>query len=179
MKKLGLILLVVIMALGALGAAYAYWSQPLYVNGNVTAGTVAAQFSGSYLIPPSDTGSTGYANAGVSLGYSSYGSGTDNVLTITIANAYPGMNVTVPFCTYNSGTLPETIGWTSQAWTGGNATLESYITVTANAPSGVIAVGGYNNTGSIVISMPGSVTDTSVMGTSCTFQVVLAANQYN
>jgi hypothetical protein len=176
MKKLGLILLVVIMALGALGAAYAYWSQPLYVNGNVTAGTVAAQFYGTGVPAPSDAATT--AKSGTSVAYSSYNGGTYNVMTITVPNAYPGMTVTVPFQVYNSGTLPEIIGWTSQAWLSGDPTLESYITVTATTPSGVILPGGYSSTyGSIVLTMPSTVTD--AMGTSCSFQVILAANQYN
>jgi predicted ribosomally synthesized peptide with SipW-like signal peptide len=176
MKKLGLIILVVVMALGALGAAYAYWSQPLYVNGSVTAGTVAAQFYGANVVV-SDAATN--ANSGTTVGYSMFKSAND-VMTITVANAYPGMIVTVPFQVKNTGTLPETISLTSQAWLSGDATFEANLVVTTTVSGAMIAVNGYSvlGTDSIVLTLPADAPN-SIMGTSCSFQVVLTANQYN
>ena len=39
MKKIGLIAIIVVLALGIIGVGYAAWSQVLNINGNVTTAT--------------------------------------------------------------------------------------------------------------------------------------------
>jgi len=169
MKKIGFIVLAAVLALGLVGAAYAYWSQSLSINGTVTAGTVAAQFVST--TTPTDP----YATAVVT--YPVQGNGY-TVMDVAVTGAYPGMNLTVPFEVENTGTLPVTVNST-QAWTGGNTTLQSDLTVTTTTPAGTLQVSGsfQTGTGNVVISMPSSVSDTSVENQTCTFTVTLSANQ--
>lgn len=53
MKKIGLICLALVVALGSLGAAYALWSETLTIGGQVEAGEVEVIFT-SEPIPPYD-----------------------------------------------------------------------------------------------------------------------------
>jgi hypothetical protein len=161
MKKLGLIILVVVMALGALGAAYAAWSQPLYVNGNVTNGTLKAEFG--YIVNPPDP------IAAIS-GVVSNAYFTGDLLTVTVANAYPGMDQYLYYQVGNIGTIPETVSVTSVT------PLPGWLGVAALAPSGSIAVGAWSGQGWIHIWANGDNT-TMPQGGTATFQVVLTANQ--
>jgi hypothetical protein len=100
MKKIGLIILVVVLALGALGIAYATWSQSLNVNADVYTGTLAATITPNgiatstptYLVVASETAS-----------------GTQLYLTVT--HAVPGAVIHVPFTITNTGTIPCNIAW--------------------------------------------------------------------
>jgi hypothetical protein len=94
MKKLGLILLVVIMALGVVGAAYAQWSHTINVNGTVNTGDIKPVFAGA---------TTNGTYNGVL--YNVYGDGT-NALTLVLNNAYPGWTGTFDFGITNQGTAP-------------------------------------------------------------------------
>jgi hypothetical protein len=162
MKKLGLIILVAVMALGALGAAYAAWSQPLYVNGNVTNGTLKADFG--YVVAPTDI-------AAVTAVVSDYHF-TGDLLTITIANAYPGMDEYVYFQVGNIGTIPETVSVTSVS------ALPVWLGVAALAPSGPIAVGAWSGVGQGWVHIWAAGDNTSMpQGGTATFQVVLTAAQ--
>jgi hypothetical protein len=163
MKKLGLIILVVIMALGALGAAYAAWSQPLYVNGNVQMGTLKAQFDQIHPNTPGDI-------ASVTTTYLTYATVND-VMVVTVGNAYPGMDEIVYYKVWNSGTIPCKVTGVS---TSGNP---SWMTVTTTVPSDTIAPSADSTTwGSVEIKVDPA-TDNSVQGLSYSFQVVLSAGQ--
>lgn len=60
MKKIGLLALVVVFALGALGVGYAHWSQTLYINTEVQTGEVCVGFTYAYSYdPPADDGTCG------------------------------------------------------------------------------------------------------------------------
>jgi hypothetical protein len=45
MRKIGLLLLVLVLAMGALGVAYAHWSGELVINGTVNTGTFGAELT--------------------------------------------------------------------------------------------------------------------------------------
>jgi hypothetical protein len=94
MKKLGLILLVVIMALGVVGAAYAQWSHTINVNGTVNTGDIKPIFVGANV--------SGTYNG---VYYNVFGSGT-NALTLQLSYAYPGWTGTFDFGIANQGTSP-------------------------------------------------------------------------
>jgi predicted ribosomally synthesized peptide with SipW-like signal peptide len=97
MKKIGLLVLAVVLALGLVGVGYAAWSQNVNATVTVNAGTLAA---------------SGYSTSGTA--FDSYGmkdatyavanAGYDTV-TVTLSNAYPG-TFTVPFYLVNDGTVP-------------------------------------------------------------------------
>lgn len=160
MKKIGLIILVVVLALGAIGAGYAAWSQSLYVNGSVQNGKLQAGFTD--VTPPVDI-------ANVTASASNYAF-TNDVMTVNIGNAYPGMSETIYFKVYNYGTIPETVTLTT------TSPLPAWLHVVTTAPSGAIAPANYSGWGTIVVSVD-SWADNSVQNALNTFQVVLTANQ--
>jgi hypothetical protein len=171
MKKLGLIILVAVMALGALGAAYAAWSQNLNVAAAVNTGNLAAVYGGSNV--------TGVSTDGYS-SYSTTGTGTDT-LTITITNAYPGATYTIPFAVNNMGSIPigsVAVGTWSDTTVGINpGTSQPYandVIVSAwVVPAGSIAINGYATGGSITIS----VLDTAAMNGNYTITANFVAKQ--
>jgi len=118
MKKIGFIVLAVILALGLVGAAYAAWNQNVFVNASVQTGNVAVQ------ITSSDVGAgailVGGANSTettmtVTEGFTS---AYQDTLNVTIANAYPGLAVAIPFYVTNTGTVGCSLSFAS-AVTGG------------------------------------------------------------
>jgi hypothetical protein len=110
MKKVGFIVLAVILALGLVGAAYAAFSQNLFAQANVQTGNVSVEWS-------SNTTAVTGNNAGVTAGGDSlsaavvYGAtnATDDTATITVSNAYPGAWVEITPALYNAGTIPVTV----------------------------------------------------------------------
>jgi hypothetical protein len=149
MKKLGLIILVAVMALGALGAAYAAWTQNLYANATVNTGSVAAEISSSAAnAGPIGVGSplNPLTTATLTLGSQVY---TNDTLIVTIANAYPGLTVFIPFTVYNTGTV-------GLVATFGTATGGADLSVGSGILPGPIAANG-NGTGSYIITVgPGA-----------------------
>jgi hypothetical protein len=97
MKKLGLICLVIVIALGSLGVGYAAWSQNLRVNGSVATGTFDVVFN-SFTAPGSSNGATFSATQTNSHTY-----------TIICNNLYPGLNGVFNFVLKATGTLPAKI----------------------------------------------------------------------
>lgn len=102
MKKIGLIILVLVIALGSLGAGYAYWSQSLTVTGTVNAGNLAATIVGT-----GSNDSLG-ANMGASIVVTP---GTATPIgsancSATINNIYPGYTGTATMTITNTGSLP-------------------------------------------------------------------------
>ncbi len=96
MKKIGLICLVVVMALGAFGVAGALWWDWLYIDGIVQTGSIGAEWSiedyydnerkdvswvDAYLMPP-------------------------NGMWIDIYNAYPCVTYTVEWDIHCTGSVP-------------------------------------------------------------------------
>jgi hypothetical protein len=105
MKKLGFIILALVVAIGAMGAGYAWWTQSITVNADVDNGYVQASFTHDQLTPIfADLGDTG----GVAW-YTETISGAvtpGDTLTVNISNAYPGMTAEIPITIRNTGTVP-------------------------------------------------------------------------
>jgi hypothetical protein len=156
MKKLGLIILVVIMALGALGVGYAAWNGTILANATVTTGYASAAFDGSYNQSLTYGNSTVVTTAG----------GNGSYLTITVTNAYPGQVFAgIPFVVWNNGTVPMKIkdvtlpvdpqwngGWVVQSFTG--TAPAGTVPVNADSTYGTITFG--LNPDPLVIVSPGS-----------------------
>jgi len=136
MKKIGLICLAVVLALGVMGAALAQWNETLEIEGTVNTGELDVQFSAQKSNDDGDqkdpsecgswTGTTDPNNtANWTWGGSRYaydvgsttcalskvdtGDATDdgnNVMTITILNAYPCYYGNVAFTIDNIGSIP-------------------------------------------------------------------------
>jgi len=150
MKKLGFIVLAVVLALGLVGAAYAAWSQNLYADAPVNTGYVAATISsglvGSGPIVVGDSlnplTTATYTQTTTSL--------TSDTLTVTVENAYPGLSFTVPFTVDNTGTVGLTTSFGTP--TGGGANGGADLTDSNGILTGTIAAGG-TGAGSYVITV--------------------------
>ena len=95
MKKIGLIVLAVILALGALGAAYAAWNSTINVSAAVQMGTVVIG-----ILDQGSQGSPSYS------GFDPVGGGYYNGVNESFTNAYPGCTINYHFWLGNIGTLP-------------------------------------------------------------------------
>ena len=106
MKKTSILILVLIVALGAIGVGYAAWSQTLDITGNVDTGSLSAAYIGSNAtnVPVGDA----EADATYTV------TGDDGLtLTVNVTNAYPGLNFDVPFYVKNWGTVPINVAVTT------------------------------------------------------------------
>ena len=97
MKKIGLLALALVLALGTLGVGYAMWFEDLYIYGTVNTGTLDAEWS-IEAVGDSET-----AEKDVSSITASYDSG---YLYIIITGAYPCIDYWVNFDVDNLGTIP-------------------------------------------------------------------------
>ena len=100
MKKIGIIILVAVLTLGVLGAAYAAWGQDLFINGTVSTGHYAVSFRS--VTPPTTSNDT---LAGLTA-VKATTTVADDTVTITITNAFPNYSVTIPYVIQNTGTVP-------------------------------------------------------------------------
>jgi hypothetical protein len=147
MKKIGLIVLAVVLTLGLVGVGYAAWSQNVNASLTVNTGTLAA--AGAY--------GTGTAWDSHGMGDATYvvSNAGYNTITITLNNAYPG-TFTVPFSLVNDGTVP--IGSVSVAgsWIEDTGSYGAYIegAMTNSGPYDV----GYDATGTFTIVVPSNIT---------------------
>jgi hypothetical protein len=121
MKKIGLIILVAVLALGAMGAGYALWTQSFNIGGNVASGTYIVSIAQSPAASVSPTQSVATCSIGT---VTPTGSGAG--IPITISNGFPGLTYTVPFTLTDSGTVPAKItGFTFQDGSGTPVTYTS------------------------------------------------------
>jgi hypothetical protein len=106
MRKLGLIAITLMLALGAVGVGYAAWAQPLYIDGTVNMGYIAAEYY-DFVAPPDY-----YAKVTPVIGESGATIPNDpthpinDKLTINIEDAYPSYSGIVQFRLENTGTVP-------------------------------------------------------------------------
>ena len=134
MKKTGLLLLVLVMAMGALGVGYAHWSGELDITGTVNTGTFGAELTqdngtidhaiddetigaescaqyAAYAawVDCGKTQDNGHATCTLTdekkLGYDYSGDAMDTMV-ISVTHAYPCYNVWVPVDVHCTGTVP-------------------------------------------------------------------------
>ncbi len=121
MKKIGILVLALVMALGALGVGYAQWTQNLNVTANVNTGNfrvILQDFS-----PDGDSAGT---TATYSIAH------TDSSLTINVGNVYPGYDQTFNYKVANWSSIPVSVVPTEDT-TG----VPVWATVTLVSPTGV------------------------------------------
>ena len=99
MKKLGILVLTLVLALGAIGVGYAAWSQPLTIGANVT----AASFDVNFTLATSPDAPLGGTATNVITG------GVGKEATITLTNAYPNYEGDFMLTVTNNGSVPVTL----------------------------------------------------------------------
>ena len=124
MKKIGLLSLAVVLALGSLGLGYATWDDQLYINGHVETGSLTLAFS--YVEPPLCAEyyldpATGALVPGEWMGkpvgdcdawFEDYVQDAHSLkegyrkMWIVVENAYPQYIVHTTFRVHNIGTIP-------------------------------------------------------------------------
>lgn len=138
MKKIGLIALALILALGAMGVGFAHWQGTLDITGTVTAGSFGANLTQSNGVissaidnemvgpesctqyPPYDTWgdplktqNVGTASCSLSdLKPAGNPDGVMDTITITVTEAYPCYTVWVPMDVHCMGTVPIKVYYT-------------------------------------------------------------------
>jgi hypothetical protein len=142
MKKVGLLVLAVVFAIGVMGVGYAYWQSALTITGTAAAGSWSVIFDGHATEP---------ATPGSVIGsFTTDGPGNETRGTISLSNIYPGYDTGVMgFDVQNAGTVGAWVGIAYHV-----STLSPHanpndliVTVTPTAPSTVL--------------IPGSTTDTT------------------
>jgi hypothetical protein len=105
MKKIGLLLLALVVALGSLGVGYALWTQSLTVYGTANTGYLSASFN-----PDVRFQSVPYTTSSFTITSDGKLDDADqllnNELNIVLDNVYPGYSQTVTFWIDNNGTIP-------------------------------------------------------------------------
>ena len=106
MKKFGLLLLAVVLALGTLGVGYAMWYEDLYIEGTVYTGEVYGYWTACYCFDPGLDPNPDGSNKGKDVGSTTCTiDPTDpRILYITVQNGYP--------CYWNDCEVEYTIGGT-------------------------------------------------------------------
>jgi predicted ribosomally synthesized peptide with SipW-like signal peptide len=102
MKKIGLLILALVVALGGLGAGYAAWQDQVTVSGNVQTGTFEIGIQETSQDDVNGTAKAFYTNEGDQIGNTGY----YKVVKVNIENAYPGYTGTLSFNVKNLGSIP-------------------------------------------------------------------------
>jgi predicted ribosomally synthesized peptide with SipW-like signal peptide len=162
MKKIGFIILAVVLAVGLVGVAFAAWSSTLNVSGTLNTGNLSVVFYNSDVTADTPVGSSWCSSS-----EAVNGSGTAT-LTVVISNAYPDESVTVPFTLWNNGTVG-----TSEAW-GTVTTNDATVVSTSGTLPGDIEA-GYTGTGSVTINL----SDSALANVTYTVNIPIVASQYS
>jgi hypothetical protein len=137
MKRIGFIILALVIALGALGAGYAAWSKTVTVNGQVLTGYVNAEFANS-------DGPVGPFGPYDSVTCTVSGDGKDK-LTLDIQQAYPGIVIVAPYQIKNTGTVPMNQAWgdiTESVGDGSPGALTNFTVSSSSLPREIGPNGG-------------------------------------
>ena len=109
MKRVGLLCLAVVLAFGALGVAYAPWTDEVYITQTVATGDVSIGFSKALITILDDDKDIASAEAsfvGESIGIDALGRDIYPGVDILIANAYPCIEVIEVVDIASAGSIP-------------------------------------------------------------------------
>lgn len=98
MKKIGIICLALVFALGALGVGFATWSGVLNITGTATTGTFGAELSQPSDCTDSEDGLQDIGECSCEI--------VGDTIVITVTNGYPCYTCTCYFDVHSTGTIP-------------------------------------------------------------------------
>lgn len=142
-KKVGLIVLVVVLALGALGVGYAVWSQDLTITAQVNTGSFDTKLV--------DVSATGDANEVATVAVDTSDT-SGHTIIVTITNGYPGFSTAVSFSINDPGAVPAEVTGIDIP-TGTNATVTNTGTIDTGT---TIAASGTTSGGQFTIQIKDS-----------------------
>jgi len=158
-----------LVALGLVGATYAYWSDTLTVSGTVGMGTFDVKFGTPNVDETEPSGYESVANMECA-------ATDDNTVEITVTNAYPGWSATCTIPVVNNGSIPAKVSVGSlQALDGYNLPPSGWVTVSPS-DSFDLAVGGSQN---LVITVNVPADEDGYQGQTFGFTMTLNAEQFN
>ena len=158
MKKILVLGLVLILGLAVVGAGYAGWTQNLYINGTVSTGTVDVEWSAADGTLLNDGTATGTALI------STVSADNDDMVTITVLNAYPGYTGSAELTATNTGSIPVTLA-TSGSGAGFSISDDPLVTVAASG-------GTYVYTVSVALPDDATVPEDTVNAYSVSYTIV-------
>jgi len=116
MRKLGLVFLVLVLALGALGVGYAKWSDTVVINGSISSGEVCLEWTGAYgskdpCTPPTkdwtcDPGFTNICQGDKDIGCTTVVMEDEDTISVTLDSVYPCYFNEISSHIHNCGTIP-------------------------------------------------------------------------
>jgi hypothetical protein len=129
-RKVGLIVLVVVIALGVLGVGYAAWTQTLTITGTVATAKFDVNFTGN-TTPAAPTGGTVSSSIA-----------DPKAATLGVTNVYPGYSGDWTFTVTNSSSIPVSVVLTETSDTGNmfTAVPAGPVTIAANGGTQVYTV---------------------------------------
>jgi hypothetical protein len=172
MKKIGFVILAVVLALGAMGAGYAAWQQTLDVNGTATVATFSVYMTNGTPTKPSDATDTTIVVSDNTTAVAAYNSNNGHApnagLNVVITKAVPGTYTIPNVVVHNASTIP--VSYTVGTVTGDGA---GYVNI-GTLSTGSLAAGAATTGSVITITIP----DAATQGHAYTFTVpVLVAQQ--
>ncbi len=169
MKKAGLLIFSVLVAMATLGVGYAQWSRSLDIGGTVAVGNFGVEFAA----PPIGPETTGWDSIELA-SWSTTGQGSQ-ALNVEITYAYPGLVFVVPYTVMNTGDIPVTVTLDSAAMTPPTGGLASDITMdNTGGVTGVVPPGMYS---AVTGNVKFTVTDNVVPGGTYTLSIRMTAHQ--
>jgi len=100
---IGTIVVILVIALAAIGVGYGLWSKVLFIGGTVNTGNVNADFDAANTTDPGTTIDPG---SDKNVGSCEVTGALTDELTVTIVNGYPGYSCDVYFYVTNTGSIP-------------------------------------------------------------------------
>ena len=147
MRKIGLLSLALVLALGTLGIAYAAWTDEVTIQGTVNTGSVdlnVVDYSGTWVVKPYDTHLSEYYHGwladkpdpavGEIVAWAEARPGTADEADIVIEfkNIFPCQWFKADFLLHYDGSIPARLYADITPGTGGNeTTLAQYVTIKA------------------------------------------------
>ena len=108
MAKPLILALVLVLCLAVVGVGYAaVWGNDVYVEGTVTTGNAVIEWAATTCSDNDQDPGYGDVECAITSGNTGF---QNDVLTITITNAYPGYEAYINTGLHNTGTVPATVG---------------------------------------------------------------------